>query len=141
MSKHNIKSKKFLRLIFQLAALGIFLFQMQNSIRKFNQRPVVQQSSTVLFDNIKKPVIYLCQDTQYNFKRGEDYGYLSSTRYTMGHVQKGDDKITWKGNSGNKTPQALQMELNDVDYKDFRNTFIYLSLELFLKSLILKRVI
>ena len=95
----------------------------------------------MLFDNIKKPVIYLCQDTQYNFKRGEDYGYLSSTRYTMGHVQKGDDKITWKGNSGNKTPQELQMELNDVDYKDFRNTFIYLSLELFLKSVILKRVI
>ena len=46
------KSKKLLRIIFQLFALGVFTFQIQNSIKKYNQKPVVQQSSTTSLQGI-----------------------------------------------------------------------------------------
>ena len=44
-----------------LFAVGIFIFQMQNSIRKYLARPVVQMKSSVPVQDITLPVVYICQ--------------------------------------------------------------------------------
>ena len=58
---------KNLRVLIQLVAFGTFVFQMQNSVRKYLDKPVVQQTSTTSLDNIKKPLLYVCQDGQFNY--------------------------------------------------------------------------
>ena len=104
-----------MRILFQVLALGIFVFQMQNSIRKYIDKPVVSQSSVMTLDDIRKPVIYICQDAQFNYKIGEDNGYKYFTHYTVGHISAADN-ITWKGKFGNTTFQQLTELIFEYDY-------------------------
>ena len=50
-----------LKRLFEIFAFGIFVFQMQNSLRKYEDNPTVQQTSTVHFDDIHKPMMFVCQ--------------------------------------------------------------------------------
>ena len=72
------------RIFIQIIAFGIFLFQMQNAITKYVQKPIVQQTSTTSFQNIEKPVIYICQDGQFSYKKAEEFGYKSQTDVIFG---------------------------------------------------------
>ena len=54
------------RILFQLLAFGIFLFQLQNSITKYVNKPIVQQTSIKSLSEIDKPLIYVCQNGQFN---------------------------------------------------------------------------
>ena len=56
-----IEKEKLTRILFQILALGIFLFQMENSVLKYCERPVIQQHSTITYADIPPPVIYICQ--------------------------------------------------------------------------------
>ena len=47
--------------LFQIFAFGIFVFQMQNSLRKYADNPTIQQTSTVNFDDLYKPMMFICQ--------------------------------------------------------------------------------
>ena len=49
------------RLAFQMVALGIFIFQMQQSLRKFLSYPVVKEVSTKLAIEYPDVPIYICQ--------------------------------------------------------------------------------
>ena len=66
---HNIRK------IFQLLSLAIFLYQMQNSLRKYFEIPKTRHTSTTTFDKVKKPVIYICQSDQFNYSKAEEHGY------------------------------------------------------------------
>ncbi len=105
---------KVIRSIFQLAAFGIFVFQMQNSIRKYFDKPIVQQSSTKRFDEISKPLMYVCQNDQFNYSAARNYGYLYKTTYTIGKLNT--SKLSWKGIYGNETYQNLQTMFHDIVY-------------------------
>ena len=88
---------------------------MENSLRKYSQRPIVQQTSTIKFDAIKKPIIYICQENQFNYTKAESYGYRTLTRFSTGKLE-GSDTITWKGKFGNQTYKQLLKELFEYDY-------------------------
>ena len=68
-------SKFIARAIVQVLAFGIFVYQMQHSINKFVEKPIVQVSSTTSIANIKMPVIYVCQDAQFDYALSNFYGY------------------------------------------------------------------
>ena len=47
--------------IFQILAFCMFVFQMQESVRKFLRYPIVSEISQSSLDKIEKPLIYICQ--------------------------------------------------------------------------------
>ena len=109
---------KLIRTLVQIFALGIFVFQMQNSIRKYISRPVVQQSSTTTFDSIPKPVIFVCEDGQFNYEKARQNGYKSFSRFNLG-ILSDTTTISWRGKNGNLSFKELQEDIFDYDYSTF----------------------
>ena len=110
---------KNLRVLIQLVAFGTFVFQMQNSVRKYLDKPVVQQTSTTSLDNIKKPLLYVCQDGQFNYTESKQNGYQDLNFFTSGY----NDELktyTWKGKHGKRTFKDLQELLFKSDYSGFK---------------------
>ena len=97
------------RALIQLLAIGIFIFQFQNSIWKYFSKPVIQQTSTTNLNNIKKPVIYVCQDNQFNYLKAKSYGYEWLAGFASGDV-KDSGKISWKSKYDNLTFKELQVK-------------------------------
>ena len=114
----NISKQKTARTIFQLLAFGIFIFQMQNSLKKYVDNPTVQQTSSKLLNDIDKPVIYVCQDAQFNYKKAQQNGYESYTDFTIGWMSN-SDKITWASKFGNYTFNELTEIIFEEDYSNF----------------------
>ena len=110
---------KHLRLIFQVFASGVFLFQMHHSLKKFMERPITQVKTLKSFDDVNKPVIYVCQENQYNYTRSKLHGYRLMTDFFMGNLNK-TGNITWGGYQQNKTFQDLQKVLYTSDYSSFQ---------------------
>ncbi len=106
---------KLTRILIQLVALGLFIFQMKNSIIKFANRPVVKQTSGKRFKDIKKPIIFFCQDAQFNYTKAKIFGYASNTKFVIGHLIDSQE-ISWRGKFGNATFNQLQEILFNVDY-------------------------
>ena len=103
--------------LFQFVALGLFVFQMQNSIKKYYDQPIIQQTSTITLDSIEKPVLFICQDDQFNYATARFYGYKGSTNFLIGKTTSG--KITWKGEFSNISFSKLKEFVFDVDYSDY----------------------
>ena len=111
-----------LRTLFLLFVLGIFLFQMYNSVKKYIEGPVVQETKTTSWDAIQKPVIYACQANQYN-QHARQYGYQSLSKFLIGEANGrlvGEDwntanYTTWKGVYNNLTFQKAQALFYDFD--------------------------
>ena len=93
---------------------------MQNSIKKFIDGPVIQQTSQTKFDKIKKPVIFICQDGQFNYTEASSYGYDKLTYYSFGVA--GYPIISWKGKYGNRTFKDLQQSIYPTDYSNTKTT-------------------
>ena len=102
-----MRKLKTLRIIVQVVAFGTFVFQMQNSVRKYVDKPVVQQTSTTNLDNTEKPLIYICQDGQFNYTQSKLHGYTDMTYFTNGYNDDLDN-YTWKGKYRNRTFKDLQ---------------------------------
>ncbi len=114
-----------LRTFLQLIAIIIFLYQMQNSIRKYLEKPLVEQTSFVTFDKINKPVIYICQDDQFNYTLAKMYGYKSMNQFTFGELENlNTTKITWNGGHENKTYADLQSSLFRPNYTEYPTIFM-----------------
>ena len=90
-----------LRSLVQVLALGVFTFQMYNSMKKYIERPVIQQKSVVRYEKIKKPIIYACQDIQFNHTVAQMYGYDTVEEFVAGYI-KHSHIITWKGKNKDK---------------------------------------
>ncbi len=104
-----------LKIAFQVVAFGIFVYQMQNSIRKYTERPIVRLESTVKYEEIKEPIHYLCQEGQFNFSKSKEFGYDHFPDFMKG-ILENTDHASWNGKNENTTFQKLQEILFDYNY-------------------------
>ncbi len=102
-----MKIKTMLKLVFKVLALGIFVYQMQNSIRKYIARPIVQITSTAKLDEIKNPEIYICQLKQFNYSLSREFGYEDEISLLTGDLRD-SDYISWSGKTGDMTFDELK---------------------------------
>ena len=109
-----MESHKIARGLFQLFAFGLFVYQLQNSIGKYTSRPIVHQTSTTTFDEIKKPYIYICLDNQFNYAQARDLGYSKLTDFTMGRLKPSE--YSWNGKDGNLSFRNVVDLLFDSNY-------------------------
>ena len=109
---------KFIRTVFQLVAFGIFCIQMYLSLEKFIAQPMTQQISTVSLDKIENPVIYLCQDAQFNYTYAASMSYYSLWQLLIGQIENSNN-FTWTGKFRNSTFKELQSKIFDVDNEFF----------------------
>ena len=97
---------------------------MQNSIRKYLEKPLVEQTSFVTFDKINKPVIYICQDDQFNYTLAKMHGYNSMNQFTFGELKNlNTTKITWNEGHENETYKDLQSALFRPNYTEYPKIF------------------
>ena len=108
---------KNLRKIFQIIAFGVFIFQMHQAIMKYVSKPIVTEKSSEATTNIQKPLIYVCQDNQFNYSRARELGYLGQTYFLVGEVN-GSDTTSWLGNSTNQTYEDIQKDLFNGNITD-----------------------
>ena len=54
----------------QLVFLMIFIWQMQVAIKEFISMPVVNTSQVKSVNDIKPPIIYICIQDQFDYKKG-----------------------------------------------------------------------
>ena len=99
--------------LFKIFAIGAFLFQMQNSIRKYVDGPIVQQKSSTRYDDIEKPIIYICQVSQFNYTSAVKQGYRGLTRFLLGENL---NMTTWNGRYQNETFDELKTDLYEFNY-------------------------
>ena len=116
----NMKKQRLVKVIFQIVAFGIFVYQMQNSIRKYIERPIVQQTSTVRFDEIKEPIQYVCQRGQYNKSKAKEFGYAKFLDFMKGILDNDNDHVSWSGKNGNKSFNELQQILFNYNYTNLK---------------------
>ena len=107
-----------LKNIVRISAFGIFLFQMQNSICKFVKGPIVQEKSFTTTEDIKMPIIYVCEDNQFQYEAARSIGYEYMSTFTMGQI-KNSSQNTWKGKNKDQTFESLQKMLYESDYHQF----------------------
>ena len=116
-----MKAIELARFMFQVFAFGIFVYQMQNSVIKYLDRPVYQIKTTRSVYKVNKPIVYVCHDPQYNINRAKEAGYSWQDTFASGYVYYPDDDeydITWKGKYGNFTYEELQDYIYDSNYSD-----------------------
>ena len=105
------------RTLFQLCAFGLFVYQFQNSMRKYITGPIIQLTSTTTLDEIQKPLIYLCQEGQFDYTEARNIGYRSLTEFTMGKLVDSDN-YTWNGRYGNISYHEIVELLFNADYSN-----------------------
>ena len=86
-----------IRMIFQVMALGTFIFQMQESVKQLIRNPVVTEVSTTTLDKIAKPLIMIAQQGQLNFTKAERYGYKYQTWFLAGKMEGLQNISRWTG--------------------------------------------
>ncbi len=126
------------RIFVKIIAFGTFLFQMQNSLRHYLDKPVVQQKSTIKYSDVKKPVLYICQVGQFNYTKAKEVGYQDLTMFASGQLGYFSGIYSWKGNQGNLTFNNLQKLLFSYDYSNLwvvetleNDTSVYRELDMF----------
>ena len=107
--------KNIIRKLFQTFTFILFIIQFQQSVRKYFQYPIVEQTSRIPVKDLPIPVVYVCQTNQFNYSKAEDQGYNSFT-YFMAGINVNDRNITWQGHYRNQTYNQLENMLLDSDY-------------------------
>ena len=119
-----MKNKDMIRKVFQTFAIILFVFQFQQSVRKYFQYPVVEQTSRIAVKDIPDPVVYVCQANQFNYRKAKDQGYSSFTNFMTG-INDYAKNITWQGYYRNQTYNELENMLLDFDYSSLESkTFL-----------------
>ena len=110
-----MKFSQGIRLTFQVAALGIFIFQAQQSLRKYFEYPVVIQQSEITSDQIEKPTFLICIEDAFDYKKADMHGYELRSKFLAG-MRYNSTMPTWKGKYGNSSFEKLIDELYDKDF-------------------------
>jgi hypothetical protein len=110
-----MKNKDMIRKVFQTLAFIYFIIQFQQSVRKYFQYPIVDQTSRIPVKDLPIPVVYACQANQFNYRKAQDNGYLSFTHFMAG-ILMNSSKISWQGKEGNQTYKDLEYLLLDSNY-------------------------
>ena len=88
---------------------------MQNSIRKYLERPIVQLTSTTKFHDIKLPFIYVCQTNQFNFSSAKKFGYNNTFDFIKGNLMN-SKHVSWSGKYNNRTYEEMKKMLYDFNH-------------------------
>ena len=112
-----------LRRCFQVLALGIFVFQMQNSIFKYFAGPIVDQKILSTIDDTKQPIIYICKVENFNYSIARAHGYDSFFHYTQGKLAKLSDSnmTTWQGRYGNISHEYLFSDFDNESFISYKS--------------------
>ncbi len=111
------------RILFQFIAFGIFIFQMQNSLVKYIEKPIVSHKTTTSYDKIKKPFVYICQDGQFSYEKGKMFSYHHKTDFMFGLLGYPDmSNITGRVRHGNSTFEDLAKSTYITNYTKFGYT-------------------
>ena len=104
--------------VFKILAFGFFLFQMYHAMIKFLNRPEVNESSVTTTEKILKPLMYVCDDDQFNYDTVRKLGYQDKTSYVTGKLN-GSENPSWIGNSfENFSAYDLLKSLHNFNYTD-----------------------
>ena len=115
-----MKNKDMIRKVLQTFAIILFIFQFQQSVRKYFQYPVVEQTSRIHVKDWPTPVVYVCQASQFNYPKALDNGYMYFTDFLLG-IMMNTTRISWKGKWGNKTYTDLEDIILDSDYSSIKS--------------------
>ena len=101
-----------------MLALGIFLFQTQNSMYRYYTGPIVEEKIYSTINETKQPIIYVCHMDQFNYKTASAHGYGNEGQmnFMIGKL-KDTRKVSWKGKDENITFE----EMFDSDYNSFHS--------------------
>jgi hypothetical protein len=91
---------------------------MQKAVLKYISKPLVTELSIEPIKTIQKPLIYVCQENQFNYSRAHELGYSGQSSFLTGKLN-GTDKPTWLGNSKNKSYIDIEQDLFNYNYTDF----------------------
>ena len=91
---------------------------MQKAVLKYISKPLVTERSIEPIKTIQKPLIYVCQESQFNYSRSHQLGYDGRTSFLTGKLN-GTDKPTWLGNSKNKSYEDIEKDLFNYNYTGF----------------------
>ena len=108
--------KAVLRTIFQIAAFCIFLYQMQSSIIKFSEYPIVSETSYIKFKNTS---FYICNSWPFNYTLAHSYGYTTKYKYLAGKIENSSTP-TWKGKDGNFSWHNMTSHLFNANFSGVR---------------------
>ncbi len=117
-----MKIQTVLKLLFKVLAFGIFIYQMQNSIRKYIARPIVQITSTAKLDEIKNPEIYICQLKQFNYSLSHEFGYDNDIAFLTGDLVD-SDYTSWSGKNRDMTFDQLKKILHTYDDSYYKASY------------------
>ena len=113
-----------IRKVLQTFAIILFVFQFQQSVRKYFQYPVVEQKSRVSVKDLPNPVVYVCHESQFNYTKALNKGY-NNYSFFMAGIRENSTTISWGGQWENKTYKDLENILIDSDYSSIEsNTLV-----------------
>ena len=119
-----MKNKDMIRKVFQTFTIILFIIQFQQSVRKYFDYPVVEQTSRIPVQDLPIPVVYICHPGQFNYKKAKDLGYTSFTSFLLG-IHTNNTNISWKGKWENSTFKDLENILLDPDYSSTSAMAVY----------------
>ena len=94
------------------------------NFRKYMSKPIVQQTSTISPSDLDLPVpvVYVCQEGQYNYTESKTQGYNYNTNFASGELNRPNsynESFSWKGLTKNWTFGELQTKLYKHNYSNF----------------------
>ena len=104
-----------IRKVFQAFTILLFIFQFQQSVRKYFRYPVVEHKSRVSVRELPSPVVYVCHVGQFNYAKAKNNGYRSFTHFMAG-IKSNRSDVIWQGYDRNQTYKHLENMLLDSDY-------------------------
>ena len=91
---------------------------MQQAFNKYASKPKVRETSVERLNNIQKPLMYICQEDQFNFTKAKQIGYESNSAYLSGFLNR-TETPTWIAHSrGYENGTELLENLYEHDYND-----------------------
>ena len=104
-----------LRKLIQLVTIGVFIYQVQNSIQYYFDGHIIQGVSNLQLKDIKQPDVYICEDQQMNYKQLRNIGYQYMSTLLLGELFS-SRRITWQGTDGNLSFLDIQNSVFLNDY-------------------------
>jgi hypothetical protein len=111
-----MKKQEMIRKLFQIIAFILFCIQVQQSVKKYFQFPVVVEKSTIPVEELPSPVVYICQDDQFNHSKARRHGYEYIMNFATGTMMN-NKNVTWNGKDNDVTYQDLENMLFKNDYQ------------------------
>ncbi len=104
-----------LRKLFQVLTLGVFIYQVQDSLQYYFDEHIIQTVSHLQLKEIKLPDIYICEDQQIDYKQLREIGYQFMGTLLAGEISS-SSRITWRGKNGNLSFTEIQNSVFKNDY-------------------------